>query len=174
MLRWEAVPGGHILVALILFGSICIAVERRLGRLPNEVTFIGVVAGVAIGFVFGGLEGLQRSLFGLATGGILIIPGYLIGSVGGGSVKLSAAFGAIGGSAFTVLSLIVAALLVIALKLIVIGFPLLSLEGSGPLRALHVAWVGVLSEKSRQVVPLGTAISTASVLLGLFAWLLRP
>ena len=63
-------------------------------RVPNALTFGGAVIGLLISGLHAGLGGLAQSLLGFFVGLALFLPLFLVGGLGGGDVKLLAAFGA--------------------------------------------------------------------------------
>ncbi len=64
------------------------------GRIPNYLTFGGALAGLGFQLGFHGLPGLLDGLAGLGLGFILLLVPYLLGGMGAGDVKASAALGA--------------------------------------------------------------------------------
>lgn len=170
MLRWKAAPDLPALVALLFLSAICVFTDRRLGRLPNEVTLTSAVLGLFLETVFGGVDGAERSLLGLALSVILVLPGYFVGLVGGGVVKLLVAVGAIGGPIMVLGSLLAGSLMVLAFRMLEIMRTLLTLNGARLSRAVHIAWLEVLGEKSEHVMPLGTVISIGTSISVIATW----
>lgn len=83
--------------ALALAAGACVTdVSRR--RVPNILTFGGAMAGVALNAALYGPWGILRSLIGLSVGLIVFLPIFAVRGLGGGDVKLLAAFGAIIGA----------------------------------------------------------------------------
>jgi prepilin peptidase CpaA len=115
MLNWfsswssvEAAPaingaGLWILNALLVgLLAVCAYTDGREGKIYNKYTFPAMLLGVALHFVFGGIEGLKWSLLGWAVGmGIQWVP-FMLGFAKAGDVKLLAAVGALKGWAFCV------------------------------------------------------------------------
>lgn len=79
-----------VLVAVLASGE---DIWRR--RVSNWVTMGAFVAGVALQTYLGGLPGLGDSLLGGFYGFAVFLVFYLLGGMGGGDIKLMAAFGAI-------------------------------------------------------------------------------
>jgi prepilin peptidase CpaA len=80
--EWTAIV---TLAAVSAFGDV------RTGRVPNTLTF----GAAAIGLVFhAGSGGLGASLLGYVVGLAVFLPLFALGGMGGGDVKLLAAFGA--------------------------------------------------------------------------------
>ncbi|MCO4772538.1 MAG: prepilin peptidase [Deltaproteobacteria bacterium] len=83
-----------LLAALTLAAAVW---DLRTRRIPNELVFCGLVAGLAAGAAVSGLYGFGHALLGAAVGlGALLFP-WTRGWVGGGDVKLFAACGALMG-----------------------------------------------------------------------------
>lgn len=99
----------------LLTGALCIATvgavkDVRGGRIPNWLTYGGLLAALVVRSLLSGWPGLKFGFFGmLAGGGIFYLP-FLLGGMGGGDVKLMAAVGAWAGSTQTVNVLIAAAI----------------------------------------------------------------
>jgi len=99
----------------MLIGAAVVAVvgaipDVRGGRIPNLLTYGGLLSALAVrSFVIGWL-GLKSGLIGvLAAGGIFYLL-FLVGGMGGGDVKLMGAVGAWAGASETVALLIATAL----------------------------------------------------------------
>jgi prepilin peptidase CpaA len=60
---------------------------------PNQLTLVIAVIGVAIAASGHGIKSPWAALGGCAVGLLAMLPGYLIGATGGGDVKLVAAMG---------------------------------------------------------------------------------
>jgi prepilin peptidase CpaA len=70
------------------------AYDLRTRRIPNYLTGSGALAGLIFQFGYHGLPGLLDGLAGLGLGLLLFLGLYLLGGMGGGDVKASAALGA--------------------------------------------------------------------------------
>jgi prepilin peptidase CpaA len=72
-------------------------VDIRTRRIPNGLT--AAMTGIGVGLAAAGISGLSlgASVFGLALGLALMMPGHMLGATGAGDVKLMAAVGAIVG-----------------------------------------------------------------------------
>jgi len=75
-------------------GVTAIVLDMRWRQLPNWLTAAGAAGGLAYAAA-GGWGALGVAAAGLATGFLLLLPFHLIGGMGGGDVKLMAAFGAV-------------------------------------------------------------------------------
>jgi len=68
--------------------------DLKTRRIPNYLTFGGALGGLGFQFGYHGLPGLLDGLAGLGLGFILLLGPYLLGGMGAGDVKASAALGA--------------------------------------------------------------------------------
>src|SRR5438045_5670218 len=68
--------------------------DVRTGRVPNRLTLGAAAAGVLFAAARGGGSGIAASVSGFAVGLALFLPLFALGGMGGGDVKLLAAFGA--------------------------------------------------------------------------------
>jgi len=69
-------------------------VDLRTRQIPNWLTGAGAIAGIVCGASMG-WRGLGMSLAGALVGFALMLPLHWMGAMGGGDVKLMAAFGAL-------------------------------------------------------------------------------
>lgn len=70
------------------------ATDVGSARIPNTLTILGAVAGVAAHTLLPGGAGPWTSLAGLGAGLLVFFPIFALGGLGGGDVKLMAALGA--------------------------------------------------------------------------------
>ncbi|MBS1856500.1 MAG: prepilin peptidase [Acidobacteria bacterium] len=77
-----------------VLGLVASIEDLRRRRIPNWLTGAGVAAGVLCGAAHG-WHGLGAALAGAAAGFLLLLPLNLVGALGGGDVKLMAAFGSL-------------------------------------------------------------------------------
>ena len=68
--------------------------DLKTRRIPNYLTLGGALGGVGFQLGYHGLPGLLDGLAGLGLGFILLLGPYLLGGMGAGDVKASAALGA--------------------------------------------------------------------------------
>ena len=85
------------LIVLALTMAIAVYVELKENRIPNWLTFSGMVLGLAISYLQGKAF-LWSSLGGFAIGFGFLFMFYIFGGVGGGDVKLMGAAGALMGA----------------------------------------------------------------------------
>lgn len=99
MSHWLYVFGtwlqAHVdLVFPLLLSLVMAAWDLKSRRIPNYLTFGGALAGLGFQLGFHGLPGLLDGFAGLGLGFILLLVPYLMGGMGAGDVKASAALGA--------------------------------------------------------------------------------
>ena len=68
--------------------------DLKVRRIPNYLTFGGALGGLGFQLGFHGLPGFLDGLAGLGLGFFLLLGPYLLGGMGAGDVKASAALGA--------------------------------------------------------------------------------
>jgi len=107
------------LLGLLLIASLT---DLSRGRIPNNVTFTGIIGAMIFHTAINGSSGLQFWLMGITLGFILLGPWYAMGGIGAGDVKLLMAVGGLVGPGNLMKIFIVASLvgglwaLAIALK----------------------------------------------------------
>ncbi len=102
------------LVAVILFTAVTSWTDLKWRRIPNKITVPMCLAGFIWQIVFHGGPGLLSGLYGFAIGfGILFVL-WMIGSAGGGDVKLLGALSVWLGPALTLKVLLASLVFVIA------------------------------------------------------------
>lgn len=105
---WSVVIGPEQTIALAL-GAVAAVEDLRRGRIPNWLTAAGVT-GALLCAATGGWHALTRAAAGIAVGFVLFLPLYGLGAMGGGDVKLLAAFGGFLGPANIVMAVFLAAI----------------------------------------------------------------
>ena len=86
------------------------AIDLRIRRVPNVLTAGIALVGLGIAATGLGRVGLWLSLAGLLVGLGVMLPGYLIGAMGGGDVKLLAAVGTLLGPGATLRAFVASAI----------------------------------------------------------------
>ncbi|MCA9264925.1 MAG: prepilin peptidase [Planctomycetales bacterium] len=81
------------LLAVIGLTSVALVIDLKCRRIPNWLTISTAVVGLMYHGIFGGLSGLGLALGGFAVGFGFLLLLWLIGSGGGGDVKLMGAIG---------------------------------------------------------------------------------
>lgn len=105
LLSYQAGAGGaaeqtwNCLKPQILAGAILLSViagytDWRSRRIPNWLTVPGFAVGVAVSTFLNGWSGLKNSLLGTALAFGLLLPFWLLRSLGAGDLKFAAALGA--------------------------------------------------------------------------------
>jgi prepilin peptidase CpaA len=90
-------------------GAAAVFDDLRRRQVSNWLTGVGVAAGVLIG-AGGGWGGMGVAAGGAAVGFLAFLPFYLLGGMGGGDVKLMAAFGSLLGPSGILLAAVLAAI----------------------------------------------------------------
>lgn len=81
-------------LAIVLSGAVACATDLRARRIPNWLTFGSAILALAAHVSVSGWHGAQQAAAGWAVGTLLFLPLFLLRGMGGGDVKLLAAFGA--------------------------------------------------------------------------------
>ena len=81
-------------IAVLALGAAAAATDTTTRRIPNALTFGAAAVGVAFAAATGGVQGLGWSVAGWMVGLLLFLPLFALRAMGGGDVKLLAAFGA--------------------------------------------------------------------------------
>jgi prepilin peptidase CpaA len=95
-----------VFATTLVFVTVCILIDVRTMRIPNAVTFPGMIAGLALNAWSSGLGGVQASVAGFALATILLVGPFALGGVGAGDVKMMSAVGALLGPSLVLASLI--------------------------------------------------------------------
>jgi prepilin peptidase CpaA len=169
-----------VLAGAILLSLIAGCTDWRSRRIPNWLTVPGFVVGVAANSILGGWSGLKESLLGTGLAFALLLPFWLLRSLGAGDLKFAAALGAYTGPGRLVDILIGSIFVagVMALVLVIykrrlletirnIGHILVSLV-TFRLPGSHVT----LDNPNALTIPKGVALALTVVLYGV-AWKLR-
>lgn len=96
-----------LLLALILASGFCDLKERKI---PNNITFTGILIGIFFNLITGGLTGFLQAVIGLFAGLAIFFLPFAMGGMGAGDVKLMGAIGALMGWQFSVMTAIYSAL----------------------------------------------------------------
>ena len=143
--------------------------DVRTYKIPNWLTLGAIVFGFLLSFTgYGAPGGIIGSLKGFLLGGLVLMPFFMIGAMGGGDVKLAAAFGAIGGSLLAINMLLVGSLAGGVMALAV----LLRTKGArGAIKSVkkevvHLALMGMDArpDTNTNVIPYGVALSLGAII----------
>lgn len=100
--------GNAILLTLITASGFCDIKERKI---PNKITFTGVLIGIFFNIITGGWTGLLHGILGLFTGLAIFFFPFAMGGMGAGDVKLMGAIGALMGWRFSVMTALYSAVI---------------------------------------------------------------
>ena len=81
-------------VAVVIVASVAADWDVRTRTIPNRLTGPALLLGLVAHGIAGGGHGLVQGLTGAVVAGGLLLPGWLMGWMGAGDVKLMAALGA--------------------------------------------------------------------------------
>ena len=173
-----AVP--TLLAGAIVLSAIAGFTDWQSRRIPNWLTVPGFVLGVALSTFLDGWGGIKDSLLGTGLAFALLLPFWLLRSLGAGDLKFAAALGAFTGPGRLINILIGSVFVagVMALVLVIykrrllqtiknIGHILISLV-TFRLPGVHVT----LDNPDALTIPKGVALALTVVLYGIF-WRLR-
>lgn len=160
--------------ALILLVTAAAFLDAQRGKIPNGLTYPACIFGLCLAGISSGWPGLSTSLLGFAVGFLPLFALYMLGSLGGGDVKLMGAVGAIMGYPFTLNALITS---VLAGGLIALLFVIWEGKLWQAVRFLGTTvgkvFIPGLSREpltARQNVPFGVAICLGSFLTLISQW----
>jgi len=107
---WSAWWAYYVLAVVLIAGSYT---DVQYEKIPNWITYPGVVIGLAGHALVGGLAGdgplrlgLAGSAAGVAAGFLPLMLAWLAGGIGGGDAKLMGAVGALSGWRFTLAAML--------------------------------------------------------------------
>lgn len=96
-----------LLLLLITASGFCDLKERKI---PNKITFTGILIGIVFNLVTGGWSGMLKGILGLLAGLAIFFLPFAMGGMGAGDVKLMGAIGALMGWQFSVLTALYSAI----------------------------------------------------------------
>lgn len=85
---------GSLHAAAVVLGLIACATDVQTRRIPNVLTLTAVGIGLLARFAMYGWSGVGWGIAGWAVGLLMLLPLFALRGMGGGDVKLLAAFGA--------------------------------------------------------------------------------
>jgi prepilin peptidase CpaA len=100
----------YFLIGAVLVASLGGASDLRSARIPNWLTYSGLLTALVLRLGVLGFSGLKSGAIGMLVAGVLFFVLFVIGAMGGGDVKLMASVGAWAGSAQVIAVLLAAAL----------------------------------------------------------------
>lgn len=96
-----------LLLVLILASGFWDLKERKI---PNKITFTGILIGLLFNIITGGWTGLLQGILGLFAGLAIFFVPFAMGGMGAGDVKLMGAIGALMGWRFSVMTALYSAI----------------------------------------------------------------
>jgi prepilin peptidase CpaA len=162
----------YFLIGAVFVASAGAVSDARSARIPNWLTYSGLVAALVLRFAVLGWVGLEIGAVGMLVAGGSFLILLVMGAMGGGDMKLMAAVGAWVGSAQVVAILLTAALAggVLAVVYIIFGkgirrtlWNLMELIRFRLTSGLQPHPVLNVRESGSQRVPFGVAIAMATV-----------
>jgi prepilin peptidase CpaA len=100
----------YLLICALVIATVGAVKDVRGKRIPNWLTYSGLLAALVVRAGLGGWAELKNGLAGMAFAGGIFLLLFLLGGMGGGDVKLMAAVGAWVGFAQAGVLLIISAL----------------------------------------------------------------
>jgi prepilin peptidase CpaA len=104
------IPEFYFLIGAVLLATLGGANDLRSARIPNRLTYTGLLLALALRFGVSGWSGLKSGTAGMLVAGVFFFLLFVIGAMGGGDVKLMASVGAWVGSEHVLSVLLAAAL----------------------------------------------------------------
>jgi Flp pilus assembly protein protease CpaA len=98
-----------VMTILVCGGVAASAIDLRTRRVPNPLTAMMALAGLALAVAGAGEVSLAEAVIGGLVGLAMMLPGHLLGATGAGDVKLMAAVGTLLGPTRTVTAFVVMA-----------------------------------------------------------------
>jgi prepilin peptidase CpaA len=86
-----------VLAGAVLLAALAGWTDLRARRIPNWITVPAFVVGVVVNTILNGRDGLKAALLGAVLGFGLLLPFYLLRSMGAGDLKFVVALGAFTG-----------------------------------------------------------------------------
>ena len=169
-----------LLAGAILLSVIAGWTDWRSRRIPNWLTAPGFALGVVASTIFGGWNGLRDSLLGTGLAFALLLPFWLLKSLGAGDLKFAAALGAFTGP-WRLMDILIGSVFVagvMALALVIYKRRLLqTIKNIGHILVSLVAfrvpgWHVTLDNPDALTIPKGVALALTVVLYGIL-WKLR-
>ncbi len=100
----------YFLIGAALVASLGGVSDLRSARIPNWLTYSGLLTALVLRFGVLGWSGLKNGTVGMLVAGVLFFVLFVIGAIGGGDVKLMASVGAWAGKEQVIAILLAAAL----------------------------------------------------------------
>lgn len=91
-------------ITLLMLVAVSGFFDLKERKIPNKVTFSGILIGVLFNLITGGWMGFLQGILGLFTGLAVFFLPFAMGGMGAGDVKLMGAIGALMGWRFSVMT----------------------------------------------------------------------
>jgi prepilin peptidase CpaA len=163
----------------LLVAAIAAVIDVRQHRIPNWLTYPGIVMGIVLRWSFFGWRGLGSAVAGCVLAGGIVFLFYLVRAMGAGDVKLLAAIGSLVGPSDGVVVLAATAISGGVLALFYVMFRRrlgATLRNVGSVLTFH-SWNGLrahpelnLDNPSALRMPYGLAIATGTLYAFLTTW----
>ena len=102
------VTANNALLLLLVAASGFFDLKER--KIPNKITFTGILIGILFNIITGGWTGLLQSILGMFAGLAIFFLPFVMGGMGAGDVKLMGAIGALMGWEFSLMTALYSAL----------------------------------------------------------------
>lgn len=102
------VTANNALLLLLVAASGFFDLKER--KIPNKITFTGILIGILFNIITGGWMGLLQSILGMFAGLTIFFLPFVMGGMGAGDVKLMGAIGALMGWQFSVMTALYSAI----------------------------------------------------------------
>jgi prepilin peptidase CpaA len=163
----------------LIIALIAAVIDVRQHRIPNWLTYPGIVMGIALRSGLLGWRGLLSSVLGCVLAGGIVFLFYMVRAMGAGDVKLLAAIGSLLGPSDALVVLVATALAggVLAIVYVVLRRRLgATLKNVNSVLIFH-SWSGLkahpelnLDNPSALRMPYGLAIATGTLYTFLMMW----
>jgi prepilin peptidase CpaA len=172
-------PQNTLLIGAVLVASLGAISDLRRARIPNGLTYSGLVAALLLRATLLGWSGLLSGLFAVLVASAIFFLLFVLGAMGGGDLKLMASVAAWAGHEHVLFVLIAAALAGGVLSLVYIMFTqrirttlrnIFALarfrltQGLMPHPVLNVRQPGTLRVPFGVAIAMGTLFCTANVI----------
>lgn len=153
------------LVTVVLFTAVAAMTDLRTRKIPNKLTVPMCLAGLLFQLSFHHFDGARTAMLGFAAGFGVMVVLWMVGTAGGGDVKLMGALGPWLGAVLTLKVLFVSLMFVAVGSVGIVFFAILS-KGISRARAQYLK-SGTKSETSgqrqkRRVMPFAVPVALAT------------
>ena len=144
----------NIILSLMVVSALVL--DLKTNKIPNYITFPGIIMGIILYIITDGFSGLAFGALGAVAGIALLLIPFAIKGIGGGDVKLLGAIGAFKGAQFVFTTFLASAIFGGIIALIVIIWRRKIIEVlKWCFKALYKIFAFIIT-KGRFKVPLGS------------------